>query len=90
MRYFIVSQDEGQTLDEFEESVTEHINKGWNLYGNPFIDTAGYFYQAITLYEPTKDETLPSYMKRELASPEEIIAAVNSPEFDRKLLLVGP
>jgi len=34
--------------NDLSELVTKYLEMGWVLYGQPFTDSTGYFYQAIT------------------------------------------
>lgn len=40
-------------VDNFNLSanVYEHIKRGWQPFGNPFLDKAGDFFQAMVIYE---------------------------------------
>jgi hypothetical protein len=73
-----------ETPEGLSEDVTEYLKEGWSLHGSP--GQAEYrfgmmgehaFFQAMVLYSPEPTEVLPGYTQRELATPEEIIEALN-------------
>lgn len=79
MKYQIIYAD---AAEELSSKVTEGLENGWQLYGDPFVSSQfdyNYYCQAMVLNEP------PPGVKAEFARMD-----IRMPAFDEQLMNVGP